>query len=496
MYRKFSPTLFILLIIFLLGLERAQACSCARNPSPVVGYKSAPIVFIGSVKSIREEKTKINHFGVEREARIGLAAYFDVEEAFKGLNQKQATVFTGGGGGDCGYSFRVGERYLIFAFPLKENSGENIIAATVFGNSEIAQKNIVGAAMTTNICTLTNAVKSVPDQLAMIRAFLKGKPEPRIYGSISEYVYNFDGGISPHYVGAMSGVGVVADGRNGRLDAKTDENGKFSIINPPVGKYTVKFLLPATHTVLWDWEKPTAYPVEIKTAEDAAELNLAAQILATIGGTVFDSRGRPVGGDVQLSLIPLEFADKPISDLPHRSEYTKENGKYLFDGVKPGKYVLGVNVAEAPAKNTPYPKTYFPSGGDRSTAKVIEISIGQKLNDFDFRLPKQLEKFAVSGKAVSSDGKAVAGADVNIFDIETPNESVFGFSDDVKTDARGNFTIVAFKNRRYLLHAYKDEDYLAGKGVQSERVEVVFDETAKNVKLVLNKSGIFINQLK
>jgi hypothetical protein len=47
-----------------------------------------------------------------------------------------------------------------------------------------------------------------------------------------------------------------------------------------------------------------------------------------------------------------------------------------------------------------------------------------------------------------------------------------------------------------LLRAYKDTDYFAGKGVQSEQVEAIFDETQKPVKLVLNKNGIFLNQLK
>jgi len=180
----------------------------------------------------------------------------------------------------------------------------------------------------------------------------------------------------------------------------------------------------------------------------------------------------------------------------NRSEYTEKNGKYVFDGVKPGKYILGINVVESPARNTPYPKTYFPSGNDVSKAKVIEIAIGQKLENFDFRLAKELERFVVEGVVVSADGKPIVGADINIYDSETPNETVFGFSHNVETDAQGRFKITGFKGRRYLLHAYKDTEYIAGRGIQSERVEVIFNETAKNIKLVLNKNGIFVNQLK
>lgn len=496
MKQRLVISIGFLFVIFLFGAAKIEACSCVQNPPPIASYKATPIVFIGTVKSLDEEKVKIERFGDTQEIRTGLTAYLGVDEAFKGIDEKQATIFTGGGGGDCGFHFKVGEKYLIFAFPLDKSSADNVIAATVFGNPKPpAKKAIVGAAMSTNICTLTSYLSQAHDRLEMIRAFREGKSAPRIYGSIYEYAYDFDGGISPNFVGVMSGVGVVAEGEKGRFEAKTDEIGRFSIKNLPPGKYTVKYLLPPTHTTLWSWDR-LSFPLELKSSEDSVELMLAAQIQATISGKVLDWQGKPVGEQVQLSLIPVEAADKPVGKVPHRSEYTRKNGNYVFDGVKPGKYILGVNVAEAPARNTPFPKTYFPSASDVSKAKVIEIAVGQKLADIDLKMPKELARFVVEGVVVSADGKPVPAAELDLYDSETPDERVFGFSDDIKTDAQGRFRITGFKGRRYLIHAYKDTNYFAGEGVQSEPVEVVFDESAKNVRLVLSKNGIFIKQLK
>jgi hypothetical protein len=42
--------------------------------------------------------------------RIG----FEVEVSFKGVTGPRTTVVTGWGGGDCGYPFRRGERYLVY----------------------------------------------------------------------------------------------------------------------------------------------------------------------------------------------------------------------------------------------------------------------------------------------------------------------------------------------------------------------------------------------
>jgi hypothetical protein len=490
-------TRFLCLVIFfvvLVAFDDVKACTCTGSSSPISEYKTTPVVFVGTVKSIAEDKVKIDRFGEQREIRTGLVAYLDITDPIKGVKHKEATVITGGGGGDCGFHFEVGESYLIFASPLKSNSAENIVSATVFGNPNPSKKEMIGDVITTHICTLTNNLKDMDDELEMIRNFLAGKPEPRIYGSIREYIYEFDGSVSAKFLGFLPNIKVVAEGRKGKYESITNEKGEFRIKGLPVGQYNLKFLVPNTYMNLWSWER-FEYPIEIKTKEESVEINLATQTGGVISGRLLDSTGKPVADHVQLSLIPIEFADEPNLEKHSRSEYTK-NGKYAFEGVKQGKYILGVSIAESPAKNTPYRKTYFPSGNDVSSSKIIEIETGQKITNADFKLPKKLTTFVVEGFVVSNDGKPVAGADVNIYDAETPSDSVFGFSSDVKTDLKGRFKITGFKGRKYLLRAYKDTDYFAGKGVQSEQVEAIFDETQKPVKLVLNKNGIFLNQLK
>lgn len=495
MRKKFLFSLLFLFILLLFGLIKADACSCLRSSSPVSEYKSTPIVFIGTVKSIQEDKVKIQRFGNEEEIRTDLTAYFDVDEAFKGIKEKEATIFTAGNTVACGFPFEVGRKYFVFASPVGKDD-ENVIALTVLGTSDSSRKKIiVGAAMTTNICTLTNNLEALPEESEMIRAYVKGKPEPIIYGSLREYVYDFDGGVSPKFVGAMKGIKVVAEKANQKFEAQTDENGKFSIKNLTAGKYNLKILLPPTHTMLWDWESAN-FPIELKSAEDAAQISLAMQISSSLSGKVLNSLGKSAAGQVRLSLIPFESSKELNSETPNRSEYTEANGTYIFTGVKPGKYILGVNVVESPDKSTPYPKTFYPFGGDLTNAQIVEIAPSQKLTGINLKLPKALDKFIVEGLVVSADGKPVAGADLDIYDSETPNKRVFGFGDGIKTDSLGRFKITAFKGRRYLLHAFKDENYLAGTGKQSERVEVIFDETAKNIRLVLNKNGVFINQLK
>ena len=73
------------------------------------------------------------------------------------------------------------------------------------------------------------------------------------------------------------------------------------------------------------------------------------------------------------------------------------------------------------------------------------------------------------------------------------DDQLFGM--DVKSDKHGRFTIYCLKGRRYLVHAYKDEDYLVGAGKQSMLAEVDTSKPSQPINLILNKSGIFRRQL-
>jgi hypothetical protein len=44
-----------------------------------------------------------------------LQVTFDVLRSYRGVEQKNAVVTTGLGGGDCGFDFEVGKQYLIYA---------------------------------------------------------------------------------------------------------------------------------------------------------------------------------------------------------------------------------------------------------------------------------------------------------------------------------------------------------------------------------------------
>lgn len=101
----------IALVLFLLGLalvfpaHNAFACSCTQAPADEVALRRTAMVFTG---------TATDSVG----AFLGggsNASGFEVDRVYKGEVRSDQWIDTGSGGGDCGYEFRLGGRYAVFA---------------------------------------------------------------------------------------------------------------------------------------------------------------------------------------------------------------------------------------------------------------------------------------------------------------------------------------------------------------------------------------------
>ena len=80
-------------------------------PPPIEHFKKATAVFSGKVIEIKKAKLNIGN-GMFLQKRVK----FDVAKSWKGVEKKTVLLFTGRGGGDCGYGFEKGESYLVYAF--------------------------------------------------------------------------------------------------------------------------------------------------------------------------------------------------------------------------------------------------------------------------------------------------------------------------------------------------------------------------------------------
>ncbi len=112
-----------------LTSQPVDACSCNPARPPDVAFDHSDAVFAATAIDVPgyPDNTSIyiyrklaeidNFLGTEFTARDwGRTAAFKVDASWKGVETTRTVVRTGYGGGDCGFPFVEGNRYLIYAY--------------------------------------------------------------------------------------------------------------------------------------------------------------------------------------------------------------------------------------------------------------------------------------------------------------------------------------------------------------------------------------------
>lgn len=103
-------------IIFgLLPTERAFACSCIVPGTPEEEFKKFDAVFMGTVTSISERPAPDHLSEIDKAFYPKVKIGIKVGQSWKGVTTDFIYVYTGFGGGDCGYSVTGFETYLVYA---------------------------------------------------------------------------------------------------------------------------------------------------------------------------------------------------------------------------------------------------------------------------------------------------------------------------------------------------------------------------------------------
>jgi len=125
----------------------AEACSCAPPGTPREELDQSTRVFLGEVTRVERRTPQMDHglawsirhwfdqlLGRIETPEIQNFPYkrisFNVHETFKGSSSRTISVATGLGGGDCGYFFDVGVKYVVYAYGPDSALGTGICSLT------------------------------------------------------------------------------------------------------------------------------------------------------------------------------------------------------------------------------------------------------------------------------------------------------------------------------------------------------------------------------
>jgi hypothetical protein len=364
--------------LFLSLSPRALSCFCVPSGGcPGLGGEAFP-VFLGTVLSVTDlPRTADDAFLSSRKARI------QVDESFGGLSPEmhEVDVLTGSGGGDCGVTFRPGEKYLVEA--------------------SIESDGLVHA----GICGITRRIDDASVDLQLLRQLRSGQQAPSLVGQIAQHERNFDGPLGMHAPRPLPNVPVRVKAEGKVYEARADVAGLFEFYNLPPEKYEFAPELPPGTTLSWfiGSDGPQV-PFEL-SAGACLERDIEIFASGSIQGRVLDSSNKPL----LQRLAYIVPADEKVLPKEHQLYWEGQDteGFFKFVHIPPGEYLIVVNPDDSQNPDFPYQRTFYPGVHDRASAKIITVREGEQIKSADIRLQEQFTPRHLTVRVVWSDGRLI-----------------------------------------------------------------------------------------
>lgn len=442
-------------IVFALADSAAMACMCGGGGGGTAceGYGKAAAVFVGTVTGVREsEQYKGKDVAEMRKLRDsgeldwGPMAYkFSVEQAYLGVAGSEVEIFTGRGSSDCGVTFQTGQRYVVYADRYKDK-------------------------LTTNTCMRTKPFNEASEDIAYLGTLSSAPQGVTIYGTVG---YPPVGPNRPDKIEPLSpDISIAIEGEAVQKEIRLDAEGRYRVSGLKPGRYKVALRLPETLT--------TSRAEEVLTlaASGCGAVDWYILDNGRVNVRVINANGEPVAR-ILVSLIKPGLS---VEDFPIKLERTNDDGYVSFSGVPRGTYNIAVNFNRYPEPNDPanaYPRSFYPGVRDQRDAQAITVGAGEKLNDFEVRIPSKRADSVLSGTVVWGDGLPVANAQLLIMDVTSPANNV---PHRITADEQGQFKINGYSGQKWVITAMSDPPE------RPETLRITLERATHTVRIVITKS--------
>ena len=379
-------------VVVLMPQSADAFCFCAKSCGSIL---TATTLFEATVVAIDQPD------GLGGAARVRLA---DVR-AIRGDAPPDAVV---SGGGECGYSFKVGTRYLIDAFE--------------------AQPGRYGA----SVCSDTRPLSLAAGLLSYSKA--PADLRPRVFGTLASRT-------ADHYLRTGSATGPPVGGAVVSIAGPvirttiTSARGDFAFVDVPDGDYQLVVEVPRDRP---DVVAPPKQSFELGRDAACRDLTLIAPSTARVFGLVVNETGAPAAG-VRVEIFPMPF-DHGAGGIVSAAT-TDTAGRFAIERLAPGVYGGGVGV--------PYPgvaRPYVPTRAQtREGSLAIEVAPGASV-ELPRLIARRVELTSVSGRVSGAPGVTLGGLFVVLAAVDGFPTVLTGGA---TTDAEGRFTLNAYRGVRY-----------------------------------------------
>jgi hypothetical protein len=371
-------TLLLFLAAFLLNVTTIYACGCEPRQTTLKKYQNADVVVVAKITKL--EKVKDPPY--PEFIRVVRSTTMLVEKSFKGGFKKGDEFLVGQGGGiRCDWTFfdhDVGKTYLLYLRYSEKVEG----LWSIWG------------------CRTSLRIDFAYDDLLYLNKMNEVRGQTRVSGLYGSELLS----VTDEEEGANKLVKII--GRTKTYTATTNEHGVYELYGLPPGRYRLEAPIPS------------GLMIDDKSYEDVAgvappESMPKNQIIFTlrpkahaaidvifkddqgIRGRVFGPNGKPLLG-VDVTLIKAEDFSKSDQDS------TDWKGRFEFDSVSPGNYIVALNLAGKKTSEEPFQTLFYPNSATREKAEIITVVEGDSLKNLKIVIPDLDETVTVKGIVLES----------------------------------------------------------------------------------------------
>ena len=327
-----------------------SACTCGMSPGTCTqSWKWGQVIFTGTVTgklSAPAPRTVDDHFTQN-------AFQFSVSETFRGsaIAGQEFTIYTGMGGGDCGYDFKVGTSYLVYASAYQGK-------------------------FVSTICSSTAPAARMRHIIQQLRALQRGERVADLFGLIGTSPISI--ADDPLELKPLAKKQVRVIGARGlERSTTTDDHGVFLFKTLPVDTYRLE-VDPPTGMSTWQLNRGEAYKIEIG-AEGITGCPAGFSFTADgrIRGRVVDENGNGVAGFVTTELV--DEKEREIARFRSGGMGSEtENGEFEIWLLRPTRYRLAFHPKINGRVDFRVPAV---------KSDVITLTLGQRIDDFRLKVP-------------------------------------------------------------------------------------------------------------
>jgi hypothetical protein len=404
-----------------LAPRAADACTCIGPLPACQAVWQAEAVFIGYVTAIEPVQRTIPPDLTQPTPDIfdALRVRMNVIETFRGSLPATIDLYTGAGGGDCGYAFRLEHAYVVYA----SQAGDGRLR--------------------TGICSNTRLLEAAEGDLDYLRR-LPGLDSTMgtIQGTARLRPEVLDGRPAEPYAGAR----VIAVSDATRYETITGPDGSYEL-RVPVGTYDLRIDVPD------DLLAGTWRTVDVRDARGCAQADIAIRANGRITGRIVTARGDPLVKQVvqlfRFERIPTLPGRPPREPYlgPAESVVTGQDGAFAFAGVAAGTYFVGVRLGEREPAGGRRAPILYPGTTDPFAATGVALASRGLIVMDDFVLPASV--VLVRGTVRRFDGRPVSDVPVQFLSLDAAGRWAGSYDSVVRTGSDGSFQ---FPSRAGVLH--------------------------------------------